>query len=116
LDGGLGRDVLVGGSGADTFFFTVPAGGKAVDTIADFNRSADQIGLVRSEFAALGASVTAGEFCLGKVAEDGNDRLIYDRVTGRLWYDADGDGRGAKVLFAVIDTKIALSFADFDVI
>jgi Ca2+-binding RTX toxin-like protein len=75
--------------------------------------------LARSVFAGLGASVTAGEFKAGttlanSVAADSNDRLIYNRTTGELFYDADAAGGAAKVRFAVLTgTPDSLAFNDF---
>ncbi len=115
IEGGTGRDYLRGGTGADAFVFTAQPSKNSFDHLADFSR-VDIIQLDDAAFGALGAAVTVGELRFGIAAEDGNDRLIYDRATGRLWYDADGSAAGAKVLFAVIDTNIRLTFADFDMI
>ena len=45
-----------------------------------------------------------------------NDRLVYDRSSGNLYWDADGSGAGAKLLFAVLENKPALDAGDFIVI
>ena len=42
--------------------------------------------------------------------------FIYDATTGTLSYDADGSGAGTAHTFAVIDTKVHLSFADMLVV
>ncbi len=34
-------------------------------------------------------------------------------ATGEVFYDADGAGQGAAVLFAVLDNKATLTGADF---
>ena len=47
---------------------------------------------------------------------DADDRILYDKATGALSYDADGSGAQAAVQFAVIDTKVALTGADFFVV
>ncbi len=46
-------------------------------------------------------------------ALDADDRIIYDSATGRIYYDADGSGAGAQVLFAQVTAGLALTNADF---
>jgi Ca2+-binding RTX toxin-like protein len=116
LYGGNGRDFLSGGTGADEFAFLEAPGRARTDTITDFSHRADQILLERDIFTALGRAVTAGEFRLGTRALDANDRLIYDRASGQLWYDANGDGKGGRLLVAVLEAGPAVTFADFDMI
>lgn len=53
LDGGAGNDVLYGGLGADTFVFSSPLAAMNVDTISDFLRGTDQIGLNAAIFTQL---------------------------------------------------------------
>jgi Ca2+-binding RTX toxin-like protein len=50
------------------------------------------------------------------VATDAFDRVIYETDTGNLFYDADGNGAGAAVQFAVLSPGLALTNADFFVI
>ena len=47
---------------------------------------------------------------------DADDRIIYDQATGQLLFDADGNGIGAKVLFAVLDSHPVITASDFTVI
>ncbi len=42
--------------------------------------------------------------------------IIYDAATGRIYYDADGSGAGAQVLFAQVTAGLALTNADFSII
>jgi len=39
----------------------------------------------------------------GGNATNANQHVLYDTATGDLYYDADGNGGGAKVLIAHID-------------
>ena len=52
----------------------------------------------------------------GAAAADGNDRIVYNAATGQLFYDADGNGAGAALLFATLQGAPALTAADFLVI
>ena len=58
----------------------------------------------------------ADAFFLGKEAHDANDRILYDKAKGALWYDADGSGAHAAVKIAVLSNKPALTLSDFYVI
>jgi Ca2+-binding RTX toxin-like protein len=57
-------------------------------------------------------------FQSGTAADDRGDRLIYDRVSGALYYDADGLGGAAQVQVATIGTRThpTLGAGDFLVI
>ncbi len=121
LTGGAGKDVLKGGSGADIFGFGHL---DAVDRICDFNSKAgDKIALAtevtfdklekaapRTEFIS---ALAASNFIVGKSAQDADDRIVYDKETGALFYDADGNGAGAAVQFASLKAGTALSVSDF---
>ena len=49
-------------------------------------------------------------------AHDANDRIIYDKDSGKLYYDADGSGSKADVCFSDISKHFKLTAADFFVI
>jgi Ca2+-binding RTX toxin-like protein len=49
----------------------------------------------------------------GDRARDGNDRVIYDERTGKLFYDVDSKGGAGKVLFAKLTDHPDLSASDF---
>lgn len=121
LNGGLGTDRLTGGVGADAFVFDVSSVSAGVfsggDAIVDFNRTQlDKIWLDDDVFASLGSGFAAGNFRAGAAAADANDYVIYNKTTGQLFYDADGNGAGAAVLIATLTNKAALAFSDFVVV
>jgi Ca2+-binding RTX toxin-like protein len=114
IAGGGGRDVLLGGAGADTFVIgTVATGNVAV--LADFVAGTDRIGLTSTAFN-VGTSLDAAEFVAGTAATTADQRVIYDAGTGQLFYDADGNGAGAAVLFAQVVPGTAITAASFDVV
>jgi Ca2+-binding RTX toxin-like protein len=45
-----------------------------------------------------------------------SQHLIYNEATGSLWYDADGSGKAAAVLIAVLDNHSKLTYTDLAVI
>jgi len=61
--------------------------------------------------------LSAGAFYIGAAAHDANDRIIFNHVTGELFYDADGTGSAAAVRFATLSGPIGtLTNADFFVV
>jgi hypothetical protein len=119
LDGGLGKDTLRGRGSADEFVFSTKLGPTNVDTIKDFKPGqGDTILLEGDIFRKIGSALTAGEFRSGDGAvkgKDGNDRIIYDTDTGRLYFDIDGNKGGGKaaVHFATLSGKPAIDHEDF---
>ncbi|MDQ3478200.1 MAG: calcium-binding protein [Pseudomonadota bacterium] len=113
--GGLGNDRLIGGAGADGFIFdTEPHSKTNVDQILDFAVPDDTIYLDMAVFGAVGpGELAVGAFHSGTAAADADDRIIYDSATGNIFYDADGSGAGASVLFAQVTAGAALTNADF---
>ena len=118
LRGGLGSDSLRGDAGADDFVFNKALGATNVDTILDFAPGSDTIVLENAVFGGLGAgALNANALAIGSAAADADDRIVYDPTTGNLYYDADGTGAAAQVLFAMLDNAPApLSASDFAVI
>ena len=121
LFGGLGNDTLSGGTGADNFVFNTALNATTNrDTITDFTPVDDTLVLenaIFTQFVTTGA-IPAGTFVAnaGGVAGDANDFLLYDTTTGKLFYDADGTGAGAKVEFVTLVGIPALTAADFSII
>lgn len=118
LNGGLGHDILEGGLGADTFLFDTDLdSGSNKDTILDFNKSEDTIALDKSIFSAFETegAITRKNFVTTNkgVARKDSHYLIYNSKTGSLLYDADANGPGVAVEFAVLDNKSRLSSDNF---
>jgi len=120
LLGGLGNDRLSGGSGKDVFRFdTRPNASGNLDRITDFNVRDDTLQLENAVFTSLTAvgTLAQGSLRAGNgvtSARDANDYLIYNKTTGALYYDADGNGSGAAAVhFATLPSGLALSNLDF---
>jgi Ca2+-binding RTX toxin-like protein len=114
LADGLGCDTLAGGGGNDLFVFdTAPAVGN-VDRVSDFQVGADKFVLSTQMFTALGGGdiLASAEFVYGRQALDADDHIIYDKLRGSIYYDADGVGGVDQVLIATTN-KVALTAADF---
>jgi hypothetical protein len=113
LDGGKGKDVLIGGKGQDSFSFNSPKEG--VDTIKKFVPKDDTIVVSAKGFKGglvAESVVPAEQFVLGSTATDSDDRFLYDKATGELFFDSDGSGVKQPVLFAVLTNKPTLTNAD----
>lgn len=125
--GGSGNDIFVGGGGIDTltggagkdYFVLNTAGLANRDIINDFVVADDTIRLDNDAFVGLGVTLGklgAPKFWIGATAHDGNDRIIYNATTGKLFFDADGLGGVAQVQIAQLSENLALTNADFVVI
>jgi hypothetical protein len=117
LDGKGGHDTLFGFGAADTFAFTSALGGGNVANIADFHTGVDKIALDDAVFSALGlGALPASAFVIGSTAHDADDRILYNSSNGGLYYDADGNGAGAAIMFATLNGVPALTASDLQVI
>jgi len=120
LIGGTGMDTLTGGTGRDVFVFnTRPSKTTNLDRITDFNVADDTIHLARSVFSKISTPGTLAKsaFWTGDKAHDSDDRIIYNKTTGALFYDGDGSGTNmAAVQFATIAKYLKITEKDFYVI
>jgi Ca2+-binding RTX toxin-like protein len=116
LLGGVGKDKLTGSDGENTFIFRA-IGASNADRITDFGHFSDHIVLDRAVFSGIHAVLDPQELRLGTAAQDGDDRIIYDPVSGKLYYDPDGTLNGAssaaQVLFAIVVNHALLTTEDF---
>ncbi|HEU4519097.1 MAG TPA: calcium-binding protein, partial [Microvirga sp.] len=60
--------------------------------------------------------LAADAFHLGREASDAEDRVVYDRGRGLLFYDRDGAGGAGQIRIAALTNKAALGVDDLWVI
>jgi Ca2+-binding RTX toxin-like protein len=128
LAGGDGDDVLYGGAGRDQLslgigkdivvFDSTPNSATNVDVISDFSVADDTIWMKKAIFTGLGAlgTLTANQFKTIGVpggVVDADDRVIYDRGTGFLYYDANGSTAGGAAKIAEMTAGLIMTNADF---
>ena len=125
LIGAKGNDTLVGGVGADRFFYNTGAAfaltAVGVDTITDFNTSqGDKIVLDKTTFSAITSTPGTGfsnasDFKITSSAATSTAKIVYDAVSGQLFYNQNGSaaGFGSGGLFATLTGAPTLSASDF---
>ena len=120
LWGAGGIDTLWGGTGADRFIFR-ETGTSNADLVRDWASGSDKLLLDGAVMSALGAT---GNFAAGDArfkanstgtATDASDRVIYNTSNGQVWYDADGNGAGARQLIATLQSGATLVATDIAV-
>ena len=120
LSGGTGRDRLTGGSGADKFVFdTTPNSQTNADIITDFRSSdGDALGFDDAMFTMFSGGVTDHNLRVNStgLAQDADDFLILNATNGKLFYDADGNGRGAAIEIVTLTGVNTLSYLDFFIV
>jgi serralysin len=119
LYGREGNDKLWGGAGKDTFIFnTTPNRTSNMDSLADFSVADDTINLENAVFTKVGSpgKLASAAFWIGAKAHDSTDRIVYDTVNGRLYYDADGAGKAASIQFALLSKGLKMTATDFVIV
>lgn len=115
LNGGYGNDLMMGDAGRDVFTFNSALNAlENVDRVRSFSIKNDTMRIDDAIFTGLARGVLAqSAFYRGTEAHDSNDRIIYDRVTGAVYFDPDGDGAAAQVQFARMTPRVGLKNDDF---
>jgi hypothetical protein len=119
LYGEAGADNLLGGLGKDVFFYNALANGSTeIDRIQDFSVADDTLWLNNSGFKGLGreGQLQASAFWTGAKAHDANDRVVYDRSHGVLFYDPDGTGPAEQVVMAKLSAGLKMTSLDILVV
>jgi hypothetical protein len=81
------------------------AGPPGVQSVSLLDDSAGRVSVGVLSSANCRANTTG-------TASDTNDYVLYETDTGKLFFDADGSGAGAKVLIATLTTLPVLTSAD----
>ncbi|WP_329605000.1 calcium-binding protein [Undibacterium flavidum] len=124
LAGGAGNNILAGGYDMDLFLLRIDSTlffgsghfePNSVDTIVDYVPGVDKffigvLSLVSDGPANLPESAFVSGY--GAVAHDADDRLIYDRSTGNLYWDDNGNAPGGSVLIAKLLGAPNLQYTD----
>lgn len=131
MSGDKGNDSLIGGLGDDTFSFIFTGQSTpnsiteafGLDTLTDFNVLEDEIFLDANLFNAIGkatdGSLQSGELTVianfnpNNSLVAGNANLVYDNVTGTLYY-LDQQGQATPVI--QMGTNLNLSDDNFRLI
>jgi Ca2+-binding RTX toxin-like protein len=92
---------------------------RTIDYIYDFSKNDhDVIDLSRKAFSKLGKKgvLSKGAFVVGDHFGDANDRILYLKKSGALFYDPDGSGPSKAIQIATIGKNLALKYSDFHII
>jgi len=112
LFGGTEVDTLTGGAGSDQFAIGT-GGGQGVDKITDFVSGTDTLHVINDYVSGY---LLAGGFVNGTSAHDQDDIAIYDKASGKLYVDYDGNGPQARVLLASFTPGTVLAASDIQLI
>jgi Ca2+-binding RTX toxin-like protein len=115
IDLGEGNDLAVLGKKADKLLFDSALNAATnVDTVKKFKSGKDKFYLDEDIFTGIApGKLQSSAFHQGTQAKDADDRIIYDKKTGALYYDPDGAGGVAQTKFAQLDKGTKLKASDF---
>jgi Ca2+-binding RTX toxin-like protein len=115
LAGGTGSDILVGGDGKDVFMFDKKLSVKSnLDYIQDFVAADDVIHLSRKVFSKIPkGTLSKKAFVVGDHFKDKDDRILYFKKQGALFYDPDGSGSAKAIQFANVTKNLKITHKDF---
>jgi len=88
---------------------------KKPNDLDDFEVKEDTIGLSKAIFSKISkkGALKKDAFWTGSKAHDKDDRIIYDKKAGDLYYDADGSGSRKAIKFADVDKNLKMTASDF---
>ena len=86
------------------------------DRISDFTHGSDKIAFTAAAFAGFAGqpmgALDPAAFGFGTSATTDSQHVLYDSATGRVFYDADGQGGTSAVLIAVLTHAPVLDAGD----
>jgi Ca2+-binding RTX toxin-like protein len=110
---GTGENDITLGSGQDTIFIGVALNGFTRKTVTDFALE-DKIAFSKGVFTKL-VNISAQNIVVATnaVAIDSNDFIIYDKASGLLSYDKDGNGEAVAVVLMGLSNNLNITAANF---
>jgi Ca2+-binding RTX toxin-like protein len=117
LIGGQGGDRMVGGAGSDEFTYNDTTEGG--DRITDYGNVAGNDDTFVFRAAGFGGGLSAGSLAAAQfqsradnVAQDADDRFIFNTATQTLWFDVNGNVAGGLTLIATVQAGVVLTAGD----
>ncbi len=102
----MGKDIFV--------FDQKPNVRSNLDYIQNFNPTDDTIHLSRKFFTKLSkGTLSSKAFVTGNQFKDKDDRILYYKEGGALFYDPDGSGSAKAIQFANLAKGLKISHKDF---
>ena len=90
------------------------------DKILDFRNAVGNNDVLEISAFGFGGGLVAGSLAPSQfrsradhVAQDGNDRFIFDTTDNSLWFDVDGNGAAAAV--KIVDLQASATFTVADI-
>ncbi len=118
LVGDVGVDKMTGGAGNDVFILYAPPTGAA-DVITDFSNKVDNNDTIQISVYGFGGGLSAGPLAPSQfrsrkdhIAQDADDRFIFDKTDKSLWFDVDGNGSAAALKILDLQDSATFSVAD----
>lgn len=111
LEGDGGADTLIGGAGADEFYWDNSGVIGPLDVITDFVRGVDHLSFGVEGFEGM---TTTLRLVNGTAATAALGQFIFNANNHILFWDADGTGSDAAVVVARLQNINALSAANFE--
>ncbi|MCB1503055.1 MAG: hypothetical protein KDK07_25305 [Bauldia sp.] len=117
IDSNEGNDKIVLGDKKDKLLFDSTLDSLTnVDTIKKFASGKDMMYLDDDIFTALTpGALPSSQFHIGTSASDADDFIIYDKASGALYYDPDGNGIQSQIQFAQFKPGTKIVASDFTV-
>lgn len=114
IAGDGGNDRLTGGSGRDGFLFRVAPGTANADVITDFTTADDIIGLSSAIYQLPLGPIDPSRLVIGKNATNPFHRVIYDKITGKVFFDSDGSGPAQAQLIVTVTPNTTINAANIE--